>query len=139
MAALINRVAHICLGVPSLDEAEKFFCGILGLKKHFQFLKNEKVFGFYLDAGNKTYIEIFQGETLPSEKPSIRHLCLETDSIDGVIAKFKAEGYPIGEKKMGADQSYQVWVKGPNGIDIEFHEYTSASCQHTGADCRVNW
>jgi hypothetical protein len=42
-------------------------------------------------------------------------------------------------KKIGADNSWQLWCKDPTGIDMEFHQYTETSAQLTGADCIVNW
>ncbi|MBL8026753.1 MAG: VOC family protein [Fibrobacteres bacterium] len=137
--AIINQLAHACVAAESLSEAEKFFSGLLGMQIQFRFMKGEKVIGYYFNAGNGTYIEVFEGASLPNDKPVLRHLCLETDSIDDIISKFKAGGTYIGEKKKGADQSYQVWTKGPNGLDIEFHQYTPESCQKTRKDCFVNW
>jgi catechol 2,3-dioxygenase-like lactoylglutathione lyase family enzyme len=136
---IINQLAHACVTAESLKEAESFFAGLLGMEIQFRFMKGEKVIGYYFNAGNGTYIEVFEGKSLPNEKPVLRHLCLETDSIDAVISKFKAAGAYIGEKKLGADHSFQVWTKGPDGLDIEFHQYTEESCQKTRKECYVTW
>jgi hypothetical protein len=51
----------------------------------------------------------------------------------------KKSGMNVQEPKMGADHCWQLWRKDPNGIDIEFQEYTKESLQKTGGDCIVDW
>jgi hypothetical protein len=41
----------------------------------------------------------------------------------------------VTDKILGADHSWQIWTADPAGVKIEFHQYTNASCQTTGADC----
>ena len=45
----------------------------------------------------------------------------------------------IGELKMGADHTPQFWMKDPNGMDLEFQQYTERSSQFTGRDVEVDW
>ena len=68
----------------------------------------------------------------------IQHMCLEVDNLDSVIEQVKARGWEISEKTMGGDHSWQTWITDPNGIKIEFHEYTENSLQKTGKDCVVD-
>lgn len=132
---MIKQLAHVCLIHPDLAKAEHFYCNILGMKKRFDFVRECKPAGFYLEAGNGTYIEVFQGVP-DAVKPGITHFCLETDSIDEVEKKFAASGYPLLKPKtMGRDGSWQCWAEDPAGIRFEFHEYTAASCQKTGKNC----
>ena len=37
---MIKQLAHICIGAKDLAEAERFYCGLLGLKKAFSFPSN---------------------------------------------------------------------------------------------------
>jgi hypothetical protein len=39
---------------------------------------------------------------------------------------------------MGADDSLQFWIQDPNGLDIEFQQYTEHSSQFTGRNVEVN-
>ncbi len=41
--------------------------------------------------------------------------------------------------KLGADGSRQFWMKDPNGMAIEFHQYNENSSQLTGQGVEVNW
>jgi glyoxylase I family protein len=133
---MIKSLAHICISAKDLNETEKFYCSILGLKKKFSFIKNGKVSGYYLQINENNFIEVFQGNTIQSEqKPLIGHFCLEVEHIDIEIEKLKSSGVEVTDKKRGCDKSWQIWFKDPNGISIELHEYTNESSQRLGKDC----
>jgi catechol 2,3-dioxygenase-like lactoylglutathione lyase family enzyme len=137
---LIKRLAHICIGSNDLSESERFYCDILGMDKVFEFLKDGEPYGFYANAGNETYIEVFvQGEAANYDRPIIKHLCLEVDDLDAVIMDVRNMGWEVGDKKFGGDNSWQAWVKDPSGVDIEFMQYTEESSQFTGNPCIVDW
>jgi catechol 2,3-dioxygenase-like lactoylglutathione lyase family enzyme len=137
---MVKGIAHICLGATDLAAAERFYCGGLGMTKRFDFIRQDKLVGFYLYAGNNTFIEIFAADSIPPGGNALRHICLETDNIDAMIERVKSHGIALtSEKKLGADQSWQVWIKAPDGVAIEFHQYTPQSSQLTGKPCIVNW
>ena len=134
---MIKRLAHVCIHTTNLTKTEHFYCQALGLKKQFEFVRNDKPFGFYLRLGNHSFIEVFAGD--PGEVGNINHLALEVTSIDEIAQTLKAHGYEISEKKMGGDHSWQAWTADPSGIRIELHEYTAQSMQLTGGVCHVDW
>ena len=75
---MIKALAHICIHSNDLNRSLDFYCGALGLKRHFDFLKDGKLFGFYLQAGPHQFIEIFQaGPAAERRGQRIHHLCLE--------------------------------------------------------------
>jgi catechol 2,3-dioxygenase-like lactoylglutathione lyase family enzyme len=53
---MIKGFAHVCLSATDLAAVERFYCGGLGLKKAFDFIRNDRVIGFYL--------ELSQGESV---------------------------------------------------------------------------
>ena len=128
---MIRRIAHICITAADLDNSRKFYCNVLGMKKVFDFVKDGTVSGFYLDAGDRTFIEVFRGAP-STEEGKIRHLCLETGNIDAVADALRQSGFPVTDKKKGADGSWQIWSADPDGVRIEFHQYTEKSSQLTG-------
>lgn len=137
---LIKQVAHICIGATDLEAAENFYCNLLGMERGFDFLKDGELIGFYAKAGENTFIEIFiEGATPNFERPIIRHLCLEVDDIDGVIAELRSKDVDVTDKKMGGDQSLQAWLTDPSGVSIELMQYTAESSQLTGKPCIVDW
>lgn len=137
---MIKGIAHACIGCTDLAQVERFYCKALGFTKRFEFVKQAKVIGFYLQVVPGVYLEFFQADSVPNAGSPIRHLCLETDDLDEVIARLRSNGYKVGDKTMGADHTPQAWVKdAPDGVAIEFHQYTAESCQRTGKPCEVTW
>ena len=133
---MIKAMAHICISTKDLDKTEKFYCSCLGLSKKFNFIRDGKVFGYYLQINKNNFIEFFQADALSSEdKPKVMHFCLEVDDIDKAIEKIRSCGVSISDKKTGSDNSWQAWLTDPNGVSIELHQYTNKSSQLTGNDC----
>ena len=134
---MITRLAHICIHTDNLSETERFYCEALGLKKGFKFDKDGDLFGFYLKLGSRTFIEVFKGE--PREVGNIDHFAIETDDIDSIIEKLRKHGFEATDKELGGDNTWQSWTKDPNGVRIEFHQYTNESMQFKGGVCKVDW
>ena len=133
---MIRQLAHICIHAADLDETARFYCDALGLEKGFEFVRDGDPFGYYLKLGADTFIEVFRGTS--GVEGNIRHVAIQVDDLDGLIVRIREHGYDVGDKKMGTDQSWQAWVTDPNGVRIEFHEYTEQSRQLTGGVCNVN-
>ncbi len=135
----VTGFAHLCIHTKDLEECGKFYCDILGFKKVFNFTKNGKLTGFYVRISKNTFMEFFQDDHDYKEKSSIAHFCLETDNI-GKMKKHLAEhSVQTTEIKLGVDNTYQFWFKDPNGLDIEFHQYTGKSSQRTKKDVEIDW
>jgi catechol 2,3-dioxygenase-like lactoylglutathione lyase family enzyme len=137
----ITSVAHVCIKTTSLEKTARFYCDTLGMKKQFNFTKNGRVIGFYMKASENTFVEVFE---VPAPSPSdangcLSHFCLETDAMEALRQKLIDAGYEPRPIQLGADHSYQFWIKDPNGIDMEFHQYTPESTQRTCKDVEVNW
>lgn len=136
----IKQVAHICIGANNLDDAEHFYCEVLGMERGFDFIKDGELYGFYAKAGENTYIEIFtQAGATNAHSPLMKHLCLEVENIDSAIADIRAKGVDVTDKKQGGDKSWQAWITDPSGIPIEIMQYTHESSQFTGNPCIVDW
>jgi catechol 2,3-dioxygenase-like lactoylglutathione lyase family enzyme len=116
-----------------------FYAGALGMQKLFQFTRQGEVIGFYLKADNDTFIEVFRMDAAEqgNGRQVLHHFCLETDAIESLRQILVEKGYAPREIIMGADNSLQFWVQDPNGLDIEFQQYTERSSQFTGADVEV--
>jgi catechol 2,3-dioxygenase-like lactoylglutathione lyase family enzyme len=135
---VIKQLAHACILVSDLSVAQSFYCNLLGLKKTFDFIKDGELYGFYVELGNGTFLEIF-AEPAEDHPSRIRHLCFEVDDIDEAVKHLGQHSVEHTEKRLGGDQTWQIWIKGPDGIDIEFHQYTEKSSQRCGANCQVDW
>ena len=112
------------------------YCSGLGFRKTFDFIRNDRIIGFYLEVSQRGYLEIFQRDGIDIEARSpIQHFCLEVDDIEQVRRRLAENGYEATEKKLGADQSWQIWTTDPSGVKIEFHQYTDRSSQVTRENC----
>jgi lactoylglutathione lyase/glyoxylase I family protein len=141
MAIKVKQVAHVCILAHDLEATRRFYEDVIGLEVAFNFLRDGEVFGFYLNAGGRSHVEVFQRDgTSFDESNQINHLCLEVASIDAAVAHIEAQGVELMRpKKKGVDETWQAWVRDPNGVKIELFEYTDRSAQFTGGDRVADW
>ena len=137
---MIRQLAHVCYYTDNLEGMKQFYADSLGLRSVFPFSNPEgDVFGVYLDAGNSTFIEIFDrkkaqamwgGEDRTNERgTTYRHLCFEVTGLDAFRTALIAKGVNVSEPKTGMDASRQAWTADPDGNPIELMEYTHDSAQ----------
>ncbi|VGO11817.1 hypothetical protein PDESU_00364 [Pontiella desulfatans] len=134
---MIIQLAHICIHSNDLDATARFYLNGLNLERGFEFIKDGELFGYYIHLGENSFIEVFKGN--PGDVGNINHIAMQVDNIDETIALLRNHGYEAGDKSLGADHSWQAWTTDPNGVRIEFHEYTAKSLQLTGGQCIVDW
>ena len=138
----ITQVAHTCIFAHDLAATEAFYRDVFGIAKAFDFKRGEDWIGFYLDLGQRSFIEVFRKpESSFDEKNQINHICLETEDLDGLLAHVRSQGIKITGKKLGVDGTWQAWTKDPNGVKLEIFQYTADSMQFQpkGGVCQVNW
>ena len=137
---MIKGLAHLCIFANNLERSLDFYCGTLGLKRHFDFHKNGQLYGFYLEVAPVQFVEIFQADSATNiKRQRIHHFCLEVADIDALCRRLTERGVSFRPKKLGCDQTWQCWCQDPDGLDIEFQQYTPQSSQYTRANCIVNW
>ena len=130
---MFKRLAHVCIGATDLAESERFYVEKLGMRKAFDFIRAGRAFGFYVAAGDSTFIEVFAQQEAPHlERPIMKHFCLEVEDIDAVTAELAARGVAVSPKKMGGDNNWQAWITDPSGVRIELMQYCEMSTQFTG-------
>jgi lactoylglutathione lyase/glyoxylase I family protein len=135
----IKSVAHVCIKTTDLEQTREFYCGGLGMTILFRFLRNRQTIGFYLKGSSSTFIEVFAIDATESirREHTLNHFCLETEQIQTLRQTLLERGYSPGEIIMGADNTLQFWMQDPNGLNIEFQQYTERSAQFTGADVEL--
>ncbi len=136
---MIKALAHVCMLSSDLAKTEWFYCNVLGMTRQFDFMKEGELYGYYLKMSNLSFVEVFKSDKIAEEAGKLKHMCLEVEDIDTLEHHLKEHGIECRAKKMGADNSWQLWCKDPDGVDIEFHQYTDKSSQVTGEACIVNW
>ena len=137
---MIKALAHVCILSKDLDLSLEFYCGALGLPRHFDFIKAGRLFGFYLQITQGQFIEIFKTDSIEAaDRQRVHHLCLEVEDLDALRDVLIKRGVAVTPKKKGCDQTWQCWCKDPDGTDVEFQQYTAKSSQFTRSQCLVNW
>jgi len=136
----VKLLAHVCIFAQDLEATRDFYRDVLGMDTRFNFLRDGRIFGFYLDCGGRSHVEVFEkSEASYSEANQINHLCLEVEDIDAAIDHIRSKGVEVTPKKLACDDTYQAWVRDPNGVKIELFEYTDRSAQFTGGDRIADW
>lgn len=137
----VKQVAHVCIFAKDVEETRRFYKDVLGMETAFNFLRDGRIFGFYLHAGGRSHVEVFEKPAAEfSETNQINHLCLEVENIDEAIAHIEAQGHELSRpKKLACDDTYQCWVRDPNGVKIELFQYTDKSAQFQGGDRVADW
>ena len=136
----VRRLAHVCIFAHDLEATRSFYRDVLGMDTRFNFLRDGRIFGFYLDCGGRSHVEVFeQHEASYSDRNQINHFCLEVEDIEAAIAHIRSKGFEVTPKKLACDDTYQAWITDPNGVRIELFEYTAKSAQFAGGDRVADW
>jgi glyoxylase I family protein len=136
----VKQVAHVCIFAHDLEKTRAFYEDVLGMSTQFNFLRDGKVFGFYLNCGGRSHVEVFQKDgTSYDDTDQINHFCLEVEKLDAAIEHIKSKGVEITKKKYACDDTYQAWIRDPNNVKIELFEYTDKSAQFVGRDRVADW
>lgn len=125
---MIKGIHHVCLWCETEEDKQKmkdFYLGALGLS-----LKREWAGGAMFDTGCGLIEVFYNRENAVKTAGAVQHFALETDDVDGIIAKVKEAGYQVTvEPRDGAIPSDPVFpirmafCVGPVGETIEiFHE-----------------
>ena len=137
---IVKQLAHVCIFARDLKATEAFWTGVLGMAIAFRFTRNGAPYGFYLDAGGRTNVEVFQKtESAFTDANQINHICLEVSDLDDAVEQIRAAGVKITDKKLGVDDTWQAWTADPNGVKIELFQYTPRRAQFVGGDRVGNW
>ena len=139
---MIVRLAHVCLRTSRFNEMTEFYRDIIGLPIKFSLkLPDGRIFGHYFDLGETSFLELFDqkgstemwgGKNIPPQNPegnTFHHICLQVTGLEELRNRIIAKGIPARETERGIDNSYQSWVKDPDGNDVELMEYTNESLQ----------
>jgi catechol 2,3-dioxygenase-like lactoylglutathione lyase family enzyme len=136
---MFKRIAHLCLNVKDLQRSLDFYTR-LGLEPIFRFTRQGALFGVYLKLAEASFIEVFEDPKLESPvNTGLVHFCLECEDLDKLMVELGCRGIAYSEKKLGCDNTWQIWLKDPDGNAFEVHQYTDRSMQFTGGTVEADW
>lgn len=119
---MIQSIGHIALRVRNLDESVRFYTDILGGKRVFDGTENGKVNLVYVKLAENTYVELFRSELAMEIKDTgigFMHLCLTVNDIYETEKMILRSGWPASAVRKGKYGNYQIWIKDPDGNEIE--------------------
>jgi catechol 2,3-dioxygenase-like lactoylglutathione lyase family enzyme len=137
---VFKRIAHVCLGARDLERSIAYYRN-LGFEELFRFTRKGRQFGVYLKIADGNFIEIFEDPAMgPVVNNGILHFCLETDDLDALMAALAERNVSFTPKKLGVDDTWQIWLEDPDGNRFEVHQYTPASRQLVpGGSVEADW
>ena len=129
---MIHKIAHLGVAVKDIEETEKFYSEVLGLKIHDrENLKEIKA--SFIPVGD-TAIELLQSTTpegvlskfIEKKGEGIHHIAYHVDDIEKTLEDLKAKGVPLIDEKprRGAHNSKVAFLnpKGTYGVLVELVE-----------------
>ncbi|MEZ4778065.1 MAG: methylmalonyl-CoA epimerase [Flavobacteriaceae bacterium] len=127
----MNKIEHIGIAVKNLDQANKLYAALLGVKHYkTETVESEGVSTSFFACG-ESKIELLEATNSDSpiakfiEKKGegIHHVAFSVDNIKEEVKRLKAEGFEIlnEEPKKGADNKWVVFIhpKSAAGVLIE--------------------
>lgn len=137
---IIRKIAHVCIFATDIEATADWYQRVLGFERIFNFTRDGRIFGYYLDAGGDTHVEVFENADAEySGRNQINHLCFEVVDMDEALAHIRACGTEATAKSKGCDDTWQSWITDPNGVRIELFAYTGKSAQFIGIDRVAHW
>jgi methylmalonyl-CoA/ethylmalonyl-CoA epimerase len=133
---MINKISHIAIVVPDLEDAMKFWVDVLGLPlAHIEHVPDQDVDVAFLPSGDSE-IELLEpvgtksgvARFMDRRGPGMHHICFEVDDIDAMLDRMKAAGVPLINEEptigTGGKKIAFVHPKGTGGVLVELYQST---------------
>jgi methylmalonyl-CoA/ethylmalonyl-CoA epimerase len=130
----IDRVDHVGIAVPSLDEAQPFWEAALGLRFHPREHVAEQDVTVAMGEAGETHIELLEpcgpegpiARFLEKNRPGIHHIALHVDDLDAALVRLRAAGARLIDEtpRVGAGGKRIAFVhpKSASGVLLELCE-----------------
>jgi catechol 2,3-dioxygenase-like lactoylglutathione lyase family enzyme len=130
----IRGVDHINIGTHRLDETVAFFRDALGLTVGWR--PNFPVGGAWLYAGDNAVVHLVDlaQAKLPSDQAALDHFAFSIDDYDAAIARLDAAGVRYRANDIVNTPIRQVFLRDPNGVNIELNYRANVPATVTGAE-----
>ena len=119
MAVQLN---HVHLKTRDPEKTAQFYVETLGAKIVGQAGNN----GYRLDLhGLSLNVTTFIETQTREQKYGMEHIAIDTDELDNLVAKLKAQGIHILEETVVSGGRRVCFFEGPDGVQLEFIEMKS--------------
>ncbi len=113
------KLNHVHLKTPDPEKTAKFYVETLGAKIVGQAGNN----GYRLDLhGLSLNVTKFIESQTREQKYGMEHIAIDTDELDSLVDKLKAQGINILEQTSISGGRRVCFFEGPDGVQLEFIE-----------------
>ena len=117
---------HVCLVVPNLDEAVKYYTKTMGFPEAFRSVDDKgNVTLVYVQISKNTFIEL---QPANAQRPAgMNHFGLHVENMASAISMFKQRGANVTESRVSPTKAILSNLTDLNGVRIELAELTPES------------
>ena len=113
------KLNHLHLKTRDPEKTVKFYVDNLGAK----ILKQSPRGGYRLELhGLELNVTQFLDDQTREQKYGMEHLAIDTDELDALVEKLKAQGIHILEQTVVSGGRRVCFFEGPDGVQLEFIE-----------------
>ena len=113
------KLNHLHLKTKDPEKTAKFYVDTLGAK----ILNKNARGGYRLDLhGLHLNVTDFLEDQTREQKYGMEHLAIDTDELDAIVEKLKAQGIHILEQTVVSGGRRVCFFEGPDGVQLEFIE-----------------
>jgi catechol 2,3-dioxygenase-like lactoylglutathione lyase family enzyme len=113
------KLNHLHLKTADPEATASFYVDTLGAT----ILKRNPKGGFQLDLhGLRMNVTDVNGAQARKAKLGMEHIAMETDELDALVQRFKAQGVDVLEEATGAGGRRVRFFEGPDGVQLEVME-----------------
>src|SRR5712691_4674313 len=112
---------HVCLVVPNLDDAVKYYTKTMGFPEAFRSVDDKgQVTLVYVQISKNTFIEL---QPANAQRPAgINHFGLHVENMAAATAMFKQRGANVSETRVSPTKAILSNITDLNGVRIELAE-----------------
>jgi catechol 2,3-dioxygenase-like lactoylglutathione lyase family enzyme len=113
------KLNHLHLKTENPEKTAKFYVDTLGAT----IVSQSATGGYRLDLhGLSLNVTKFLESQTREQKYGMEHLAIDTDELDALVEKLKAQGIPILEETVVSGGRRVCFFEGPDGVQLEFLE-----------------
>jgi lactoylglutathione lyase len=112
------KLNHLHLKTKDPDKTVKFYVDTLGAK-----VVSQNTNGYRVDLhGLSLNVTKFLDSQTREQKYGMEHIAIDTDELDALVEKLKAQGIHILEQTIVSGGRRVCFFEGPDGVQLEFIE-----------------
>ncbi|MBL8313722.1 MAG: VOC family protein [Rubrivivax sp.] len=123
----LTALDHVTLLSTDLQRTERFYCGLLGMRRGPR--PAIQLRGFWLYVGNQPVLHVLQrkDEAGVGSGPVIDHFAFAAEWRTGFEQRLEAAGQPYESRRLADSNTWQVFVFDPDGVRVEL-SFDETSC-----------